>query len=347
MATLDPTAIDLRRLSAWMDSQGLGHGEIESPTPLTGGTQNILLRFVRAGRGYVLRRPPAGRGPQADMGMVREARVLAALAGSRVPHAGLVALCADPLVLGAAFYLMEPVDGFNPSGRPLPAPHADDPHWRRAMGYGAVDALLRLGEVDIESAGLSGFGRPEGFLQRQVPRWRQQLAGYADLAGWPGLQGLPGVHRLGDWLEAHRPGDSAPGILHGDYHLSNLMFSSHGPQVAAIIDWELATLGDPLLDLGWLLATWPDASGQGAGTIHVRPWSGFPSRDELIAHYRAHSPRDLTHVEWYAALAAYKLGILLEGSYARCRAGNAAQAVGDLHHTSAARLIHEALTRIA
>lgn len=223
-----------------------------------------------------------------------------------------------------------------------PTAYADSPDSVLA----AVDALLRLGEVDFEAAGLAGFGKPEGFLQRQVPRWRQQLASYAGLAGWPGPQGLPGVEALGDWLEAHRPPDSEPGILHGDFHLSNLMFSPQGPTVAAVIDWELATLGDPLLDLGWLIATWPDATGQGAGTIHITPWSGFPSRDELIAHYRVHSRRDLTHIEWYVALAAYKLGILLEGSHARSCAGGAPPDVGDKHHASAARLVRDALERI-
>lgn len=351
MTGLDAAGVDLNRLAAWMDAQGLGQGAIAAATRLTGGTQNILLRFERSGRGYVLRRPPPGRGPQADLAMVREARVLAALAGSAVPHAALIASCADPEVLGAAFYLMEPVEGFNPSGRPLPALHAADPALRRAMGLAAVDALLRLGERDIAACGLADLGKPEGFLQRQVPRWRKQLLGYAELAGWPGPQGLPGVEALGDWLEAHRPPDLAagnpPAILHGDYHLSNLMFSPAGPEVAAIVDWELATLGDPLLDLGWLLATWPDDSGQGAGTIHVTPWSGFPSRAELIAHYAAHSRRDLRHIEWYAAMAAYKLGILLEGSHARSCAGKAAPDIGARHHASARRLIRDALDRVA
>jgi aminoglycoside phosphotransferase (APT) family kinase protein len=340
-----PEAVDPVRLAAWMDAQGLGEGPLGEARLLTGGTQNILVLFTRGGRGYVLRRPPAQPRAMADATIAREARVLAALAGSAVPHPRLIAACADASVLGAAFFLMEPVEGFNPSGQPLPALHASDPSIRHAMGLAAVDALLRLGEVDPTAAGLGDFGKPQGFLERQVPRWRAQLEGCKEHAGWPGADGLPGVVALGEWLEANRPEASAPGILHGDFHLSNLMYRPDGPAVAAVIDWELATLGDPLLDLGWLIATWPDASGQGAGTIHITPWDGFPSTNELIAHYRARSPRDLSAIDWYAALAGYKLAILLEASYARSCAGKGSRAVGDKHHASAQKLIQRALAR--
>lgn len=338
-------AVDVGRLAAWMDVQGLGHGPISDAAPLAGGTQNLLLRFSRGGQGFVLRRPSPGR-PAGSSTIHREALVLQALMSTGVPHPRLLAVSLDDAFLGAPFYLMAPVDGFNPSGRPLPAPHAADPAWRRRMGLAMVDVLLRLGEIDPQRVGLAEFGRPKGFLERQVPRWQKQLQGYADLPGWPGEAGVPGIQVLGEWLSANLPADFTPGLLHGDFHLSNVMFRPDAPEIAAVVDWELATIGDPLLDLGWLLATWPDATGHGAGTIHVSPWDGFPHPDELVAHYRAGSERDLSQLPWYIALAGYKLAILLEGSHARACAGRAPKAIGDRHHASAQRLVAQALGRI-
>ncbi len=340
-------AVDLARLARWMDSHGLEAGAIDGARMLTGGTQNILVRFRRGAREFVLRRPPVQPRPEGNKTILREARVLAALASTEVPHARLIASCADSEVLGAPFYLMAPVEGFNASGMPLPPPHARDPAMRHRMGLAMVDALLSLGAVDPASVGLADFGRAEGFLERQVPRWRSQLEGYAVYEGWPGPQALPGVREVGDWLDAHRPAHFTPGILHGDFHLANVMFRLDGPEVAAVIDWELATLGDPLLDLGWLVATWPDRSGQGAGTISVTPWDGFAQAEELVEHYRGRSSRDLSAIDWYVVLASYKLGVLLEGSHARSCAGKAPRETGERHHASALRLLDTALARIA
>ncbi len=340
-----PHAADRERLARWMDAQGLERGPIIDPKSLTGGTQNLIVRFRRGAREFVLRRPPLQARPGGDKTIAREAQVLRALATSAVPHPLLIAACTDTRVLGAAFYLMEPVEGFNPSGRLLPALHAADPAVRRRMGFAMAEALLRLGEVDPLRVGLAGFGRPEGFLERQVPRWRAHLEAYSAHPRWPGVGGLPGVLTLGERLQARCPERFTPGVLHGDFHLSNVMFRDDGPEVAAVIDWELATLGDPLLDLGWLVATWPDDSGHGAGTIHVSPWAGFPTAGELVAHYRAGSPRDLSRLDWYVALASYKLAILLEGSCARASAGKAPTAIGEKHHASACHLIARALER--
>lgn len=341
------TAVDAQRLAAWMDAQGLEQGEISGYELLGGGTQNLIVRFQRGGRSFVLRRPPVTPRPDSNKTMVREARVLKALAHSQVPHPGLIADCADPSVLGAAFYLMEPVNGFNASGKPLPAPHAADPEWRRRMGFAMVDALLALGAIDHEQAGLSDFGKPQDFLARQVSRWRAHLESYASMAGWPGPQSLVGIDELGRRLEATRPQHFTPGLLHGDFHLANVMFAPDAPELAAVIDWELATLGDPLLDLGWLVTTWPDASGHGTGTIHVSPWDGFPSADELVARYRAGSSRDVANIDWYVALASYKLAVLLEASHARACAGRAPREVGDKHHASALRLVDKGLLKLA
>jgi len=336
-----PELVDLDRLRHWMDAQGLGHGELESLQRLAGGTQNVLLRFTRSGRDYVLRRPPPHLRSNSNETMRREARVLAALAGTDVPHPRLIAACGDVETLGVAFYLMEPIDGFNPT-QGLPEPHRSSSELRHAMGLSMVDGIARLGAVDYQAAGLDGFGRPEGYLERQVDRWRSQLEGYGELAGYPGPR-IPGVEEVADWLERNRPRAWQPGILHGDYHLANVMFRLDGPQLAAIVDWELCTIGDPLLDLGWLLATWPGPEGPTPGAVGVTPWQGFPTADELVAHYRERSPRDLSALEWYAVLACYKLGIILEGTHARACAGRADKNVGDLLHATTVGLFERAL----
>ena len=337
--------VDFERLAAWMDAQGLPRGPITEPTLLGGGTQNILVRFSRGGRGFVLRRPPVHKRANSDETMRREARVLAALRGTAVPHPELVAACAETEILGASFYLMEPIRGFNPT-QGLPALHAGDAAVRRRMGLALVDAIAALGQLDPEAVGLAGFGRPEGFLERQVARWRRQLEGYAALADYPGPE-IPGLDEVGRWLERNRPGGVAPGILHGDFHLANVLFSPGGPELAAIVDWELSTVGDPLLDLGGLLATWPDPSGRGAIAGSVEPWEGFPTAAELVARYAERSPRSVDAIRWYEVLACYRLAIILEGTHARACAGKADRAVGDALHAVALALLERARARSA
>jgi aminoglycoside phosphotransferase (APT) family kinase protein len=333
------SAVDIESLAAWMTDQGLGSGPISNVTPLAGGTQNILLRLTRDGRDYIFRRPPTHPRPNSNETMRREARLLRAIAGTNVPHPALIADCADESVLGVAFYLMEPVNGFNPVGQ-LPKPHAGSPAMRHAMGLALVDGIAALGALDHQALGLTDFGRPDNFLGRQVDRWRSQLAGYGEFADWTGTQALPSVDAIAAWLERHRPADFTPGIMHGDYHLANVMYRPDSGDLAAIIDWELATIGDPLLDLGWVLATWPD--GSGASTVSVTPWEGFPTPAELVARYGAGSARDLSAVDWYHVLACYKLGILLEGTHARACAGKAPRDTGDRLHSRAIHLFDRA-----
>ncbi|KEZ18484.1 putative aminoglycoside phosphotransferase [Sphingobium yanoikuyae] len=333
------SAVDIESLAAWMTDQGLGSGPISNVTPLAGGTQNILLRLTRDGRDYIFRRPPTHPRPNSNETMRREARLLRAIAGTNVPHPALIADCADESVLGVAFYLMEPVNGFNPVGQ-LPKPHAGSPAMRHAMGLALVDGIAALGALDHQALGLTDFGRPDNFLGRQVDRWRSQLAGYGEFADWTGTQALPSVDAIAAWLERHRPADFTPGIMHGDYHLANVMYRPDSGDLAAIIDWELATIGDPLLDLGWVLATWPD--GSGASTVSVTPWDGFPTPAELVARYGAGSARNLSAVDWYHVLACYKLGILLEGTHARACAGKAPRDTGDRLHSRAIHLFDRA-----
>jgi aminoglycoside phosphotransferase (APT) family kinase protein len=210
------------------------------------------------------------------------------------------------------------------------------------MGLELVDGIAALAAVDYRAVGLDGFGKPEGYLERQVERWRSQLESYREHEGYPGPD-IPGVERVARWLDDHRPADFRPGILHGDYHLSNVMFALEGPELAAIVDWELSTIGDPLLDLGWLLATWPGPEGPTPGSIAVQPWDGFPTADELVARYGERTGRDLGSVPWYGVLACYKLGIILEGTHARAFAGKAPKATGDVLHATTVALFERAL----
>lgn len=337
--------IDLAALQVWMDRQGLGTGPLEGIAYLSGGTQNILLRFSRAGRPYILRRPPPVLRANSNETMRREARILAALAGTDVPHPGLIAACPDDSVIGAAFYLMEPIDGFNPT-QGLPQPHAGDPAMRRRMGLAMVDAIAALSKVDHAALGLADFGKLDNWLDRQVGRWAAQLASYADLPGWTGAAAIPGVDKVGRWLEANRPENCQGGIIHGDFHFGNVLFRRDSGELAAVVDWELCTLGDPLLDLGWLIATWPEGENPHATDVAITPWDGFASPAELVRHYGAQTGRDLAHFDWFAVLACYKLGIILEGTHARACAGKAPREVGDRLHAHTLHLFERALRRI-
>lgn len=338
-------AVDLDALARWMDTQHLGAGPIEAARLLAGGTQNILLHFSRSGRDYVLRRPPAVPRPASNETMRREARILGALRGTDVPHPRLIAACADEQILGTAFYLMEPVDGFNPA-QGLPAPHSENAAMRRRIGLSMVEAIAGLGALDYRWLGLEGFGKPEYYLERQVGRWKAQLASYAEMAAWPGPNAIPGVEPVAQWLEAHRPTDFQAGIIHGDFHFANIMVRPDSGDVAAVVDWELSTIGDPLLDLGWLLATWPEGEAPQPTDVAVQPWQGFATPDELSGHYANVSGRDLAALDWYVVLACYKLGIILEGSYARACAGKAPPDIGERLHAHTISLFERALRRI-
>jgi aminoglycoside phosphotransferase (APT) family kinase protein len=337
MTELGESPIDWAVVESWVAAKGVAEGRVTEIEPIGGGTQNLMFGFQCGGARFVLRRGPRHLRPHTNDALRREARVLGALADSGVPIPRLVAAEPDESVLGSAFYLMEPVDGFNPSVS-LPPLHESNAEIRRAMGFNAVDALLALGEVDAERVGLGDLGKPEGFLERQVPQWLGMLDGYAKLDGYP-AHDLPHVDELAGWLTEHRPSTFRPGIMHGDFHMANLMFRNDGPQVAAIVDWEMCTLGDPLLDLGWLLATWPQdgAIGLPGGGV-----TEMPTRTELITHYGAAAQRSVEHALWYAVMASFKLAIVLEGTNARAHAGKAPQATGDMLHAIAIGLLDNA-----
>lgn len=330
-------------LAPWMSDRGLGDGPLENVTAITGGTQNVMLRFERSGRPYVFRRGPLHLRPVSNKVILRETKVLQALAGTDVPHPRLIAVCEDTDVLGdAVFYLMEPIEGFN-AGAELPDLHAGDAQIRHQMGLSMADALAKLGAVDHEQVGLSDFGKPDGFLERQVPRWLSELESYSNFDHYAGPE-IPGVGEVSGWLQEHQPKQWQPGIMHGDYHAANVMFSRTGPEVVAIVDWEMCTIGDPLLDLGWMMATW-HLPGENEVLDHaLMKAGGLATPAEIVERYGRNTTRDLSDINWYAAMACFKLGIILEGTHARACAGLAPKDIGDLLHTATLRLFDRAHT---
>lgn len=308
--------VDLAALAGWMDAQGLGGGPIVAAERLAGGSTYILLRLGRDGRDYVLRLPPERKRRGGDEAMRREARVLRALAGSDVPHPALIAACPTPDVLGAAFYLMEFVDGANVLNE-LPERYRVRPEWQARLGLSIVDGFAALGSVAVEGAGLGAHRSPADWADGQIDRWRTRLRSCAGTANYPGPP-VPYADQVAAWLQRTRPADCRLGLVHGDPHIGNLMIRREAPELAAIVDWELAGVGDPLLDLAHLLAVWP---GTPAAFWLSTPLPGLPAPDVLAHRYALRTGRDLEDLDWFAVLARYRLGVILEGSRARMLAG--------------------------
>ncbi len=341
MTTISQNPVDIDKLTKWMDQQKLSDGEIINIEALVGGTQNILMKFSRGDEVFVLRRPPEYPRKKSNEIMRREARVLAALAGSNVPHPKLIASCPEEDILGVSFYLMEAVEGFNPA-EGLKEFHIENQDARSRMGLNMVEAISNLSKLDYKKLGLSDFGKVDGYLDRQAGRWQSQLDSYSSFEDYNGPD-IPGVNDVANWLSENIPQDWQAGIIHGDYHLANVMFKNDSAELAAVVDWELSTIGDPLIDLGWLMATWPDEEGATLIGLNITPWSGFPDSEELTAHYGRINNRDLSHITWYATLACYKLGIILEGTHARACAGKAPKEIGDMLHSMTVALFERAL----
>jgi aminoglycoside phosphotransferase (APT) family kinase protein len=282
---------------------------------LSGGRSNLTYLVRGAGRRWVLRRPPLGHVLPTAHDMAREYRVLSALADTAVPVARTFALCEDEQVNGAPFYVMEYRDGVVLE-HDLPEGFATRPEERRRIGLALVDTLVALHAIDVEKVGLGDFGRPVGYLERQVRRWTQQW-------GRSKTAELPAVEELLRRLAAALPESPAATIVHGDYRLGNLALDRHDPgRVVAVFDWEMATLGDPLADLGYTLAYWaepgdPEGRG-GVGSLpRVTRHPGFPGRAELVEEYARRSGRDVRAVDFYRVLALTKLAVIAEGIWAR------------------------------
>ena len=209
---------------------------------------------------------------------------------------------------------------------------------RRHLVQAAAAELARIGRVDHVAAGLGDLGHPQGFLGRQVPRWLAEWDSYRQLPGYAG-EPLPGMDALASFLDGHRPPDGPPGLMHGDYHLGNLLVDVSRPQITAVLDWEMATIGDPLVDLGRFLVSLPDdhEAAPPAGALWT-PGDIGPARD-IVAAYADTSDRALDALDWYVVLACFKLGIILESSHARACAGLTDRATGDRLHAMAMALL--------
>jgi len=322
-------------LQEWILSADLpGKGEIKNCEQLSGGTQNNLFLLARAdGTEMVLRRPPRHPRPHNDRTMMREAQVLAALSGSDVPHPAFYSACDDPSVIGVCFYLMAPIKGFNPFSE-NPEPYASNAEWYKELGLSIVDGIAALTRIDHVAVGLEDFGKPERWIERQVERWRSQLEGYSSFDAYNGPE-VGGVAEVGEWLEENQPTDFIPRIIHGDVHHANVIASYEHPKLAALVDWELSTIGDPRLDLAWLLISWFDASDPDRSSPAFEQVHGGLTRNDLINHWAEQTGLSVADMDWWFVLAAFKLGILLEGTWARSLEGQGNQDVGLVLHLQA------------
>ena len=309
-------------LARWMDARHLpGAGEPIEARFISGGASNEIFEISRGDVRMALRRPPRKVPQGRNETMLREYRVLAALNDTDVPHPRAIAACDDPAVLGACFYLMAHVDGWscmNLSGAPAVGRRRSTPTStaRQGLAYELVDAIAKLGQVDWRARGLEGFGKPEGFHERQVDRWLAHLQAFK-------FRDIPGLDVAAEWLRSYRPRSYKPGIIHGDYQFANVMFHHGAPaRMAAIVDWEMATIGDPLLDLAWVIMTWPDPDEDRTGSGYV-DYTGMPTRAELLERYARVSGLPVDEMDYYVILARYKMAIVLEGGYARYVQGGA------------------------
>jgi aminoglycoside phosphotransferase (APT) family kinase protein len=294
-----------------------GEGPIEVAR-LGDGHSNETFRVRRAGRDWVLRRPPRPPFSAAAHDILREYAVVEALVELGAPAPRPLLACADLAPLGAPFYLMELVDGVMIRDR-LPAAYDDSAGLRRVT-EGMVDGLAAIHALPWEGTALATIGRPSGYLDRQLRRWQGQ---WAENATRP----LAAIGEVEGWLLANRPGESRTTVVHGDYKLDNLLFDRVGPRLLAVVDWEMATLGDPLADLGFLLATYVGPGEEPDPVLGFSPATaagGALTRAEIVDRYADRTGAEVAAGAWYECLALWKLAILFEGSYKRFLLGSTA-----------------------
>jgi aminoglycoside phosphotransferase (APT) family kinase protein len=312
-----PPLVVREPLEAFLDAHGIGAGRIEAER-IGEGHSNITFLVRRGDARVVLRRPPRPPLPPSAHDVLREARLLRALESTPVRVPKVVAVGDDESVLGMPFYVMEEVHG-----RVLASsiPDAlDTPEERRRTSEELVDALVEVHAVDWRAYGLEGYGKPTGYLERQLRR-------FTGLWEHNKTRELALVDELGEWLASNMPDSPEATIVHGDYRLGNVMLADEAPaELVAIFDWELSTIGDPLADVGYMTVTWvqegdpEDTMFAGAGAVTRR--EGFLTREELIARYEERSGRSMSALNWYQALALWKAAVFMEGNYKRFQSGS-------------------------
>jgi aminoglycoside phosphotransferase (APT) family kinase protein len=308
-AALDRPPLLIRRpLEAFLDAHGLGNGELQAE-PVGDGHSNVTYLIRRDGGEWVLRRPPRPPLPPSAHDVLREAFLLRALEATDVRLPRVLATCDDDAVTGAPFYVMERIEGEVINAELPPGVTG------ARIGDELIDALVEVHAVDWSAQGLEGYGKPTGYLERQLRR-------FTGLWEHNATREVPALDEVTTWLGGHRPESGPATIVHGDYRLGNVMFT--GDRLSAIFDWELATIGDPLADVGYLIATWaqpgdPESTVASLSTVTRQP--GFPTREALVARYEERSGRSMSDLRWYTTLALWKSAIFLEGSYKRRLAG--------------------------
>ncbi len=308
---------DIASLQQWL---GEVTGEVLplQASTMRGGGSCEMFALQRGDESWVIRRAPASAVSDTAHNVVREYQVISALQGSSVRVPELLAVCDDAAIIGAPFYIMRYVDG-EVIRRHLPQAYLDAPNTQPSIGIELIDALVELHAFDWRGTDIEKLARPEHFLERQVDRWMNQLAGYRD-------RELPGVDNVAKWLADNRPGDTGLTVMHGDYKVDNAIFSRDlPPRILTLVDFEMTTVGAPLIDLAWAMIFWPEDGNLIAiaapGSKGGMDADYCQTPDTLLARYAEHTGCDMSSFQWYQAFAAWKLGIVLEGSYAKYRKG--------------------------
>lgn len=303
--------MNVEGLQQFVDGALGAHEPIEV-TPLVGGGSCEVFAVDRGPARWVLRRAPRHASSATAHDVLREFRILDAIKDEPVRIARPVLACDDPDVFGAAFYVMERIDGV-PIRASVPDAWDAAPESQGVALEELIDALLAIHAVDWQARGLGDMAHTDRYLERQSSRWLSQLESY-------GGRDLPAAHEVATWLDANRPPDQTPTLYHGDYKLDNVLFAPEAPpRLLAVVDWEMASIGDPLVDLAWALIFHPSEGLMKLGTAKAPTFvaDGLPTIDELVERYAAGSGRDTANIGWYAVFSRWKLAIVLEGSYAK------------------------------